>query len=366
MKNVVIFSNPFGNGPAGKAISIAKYIASHSDPDKVRIFLCGSIQLETIAQENLRFIKIDDRNERDILETLNAIAYPKYVISSQNRFAIKVARANHVPCAFLDGLAWFWKEIPEEHFLADIIFWLNYPGISERISLSCKDKIKIVHGITEEIDTPHDLTRNSDVLMYLGGCKNPLTPLPEQYLDLFAAVVGCIGKSGVTIDISTDVESRGYLEKYSHIFLVYTYTHSQFLSKLAQARKFITNGGQTATLEALNLKTSVSFFLPINLSQYALINKVNFPGGKSYLDWKDYVEVPNNIFDYTEKDAIAFFNRQSHSLLRNTEKCNRLCKDFLHMINKEEENKYLDNLFENLGSTGARDVYTFLHEAWGI
>jgi len=366
MKNIVIFSNPFGSGPAGKAISIAQYITDHSNPKEVTVFMCGSEQLRSIVGNRFPFIEVNERDEIEILKALDSIDGSKYIISSQNRFPIRAARARNIPCAFLDGLAWFWKTIPEEHFIADIIFWLNYPNIADKIPALHKEKIKIVHGITEEITVPQEIKRNNDILLYLGGCKNPLTQLPTNYLDLFAALIDFVTDRGTEIHVSTDTESQEYLKKYPVTFSrIHRFEHEQFISKLLHVKKFITNGGQTATMEALSTQTPISFFLPGNLSQMALINNINVSEKQPCLEWHNYVEIPKDIFDCNEKDAIMFFDQRSKELLKNKEALDRLCNDFLHLLNNDQETK--PSVFlKNLGSTGTQDIYAILKNAWGI
>lgn len=365
MKNIVIFSNPFGNGPAGKAISIAQYIAGHSDKNQVEVFICGNEQLRSTVGDRFHFIETNERDEAEILKIIDAIDGPRYIVSSQNRFAIRAARARGIPCAFLDGLAWFWKMIPEEHFLADIIFWLNYPNIADKIPPLHKNKIKIVHGITEEIAAPHSSQREKEILIYLGGCKNPLTTLPTRYLDLFATLIDFALDYGANITVSSDTESQEYLKKYRTTFSrIRHYEHEQFISKLSRVKKFITNGGQTATMEAAGTQTPISFFLPGNLSQYALINNINASGQQPCLQWQKYVDVPNDIFDYNERDAIAFFDQRANDVLQDKRTLERLCKDFLQLINNNATKP--SDFLKNLGSNGAQDIYAILKSAWNI
>lgn len=366
MKNILIFSNPFGNGPLGKAISIAKHIAENSDQSTLRVFLCSSIQLGTISNEKFNFISLNDRNEKEITKVLHSMDGINYIISSQNRFAIKVAKEHNIPSAFLDGLSWFWKTIPDEHFSADIIFWLNYRDIADKIPPLHSHKIKIIHGITEKPNTDViNLERKGNFLLYLGGCNNPLTPLPIRYLDLFAELIKHITTKGVIVDIATDHLSQEYLKKYPELTsIIKTYSHDDFLKKLSQGEKFITNGGQTAILEAYTTETPISFFLPINLSQYALIRKLKNSEGSPHLDWSHYVKVPKMIFDYNEKDAITFFDQSAHLLLQDKIGFNKLCKDFLAIL--ITNGIYSNDFLKDLGSTGAHDILTIIKEKWGI
>src|SRR3989338_3660640 len=150
MKTVFIFSNPFGYGPSGKALSIAQYFQEHTA--NTNVCICGSQHMLGITGSKLQTIEVDDRCEEEIVAVLNSVSGDKYVISSQNKFAVKAAKRGNIPSAFLDGLAWFWTNIPADHFLADIIFWINYPRIRAKIPINYKDKIVIINGITEALE----------------------------------------------------------------------------------------------------------------------------------------------------------------------------------------------------------------------
>jgi hypothetical protein len=173
--------------------------------------------------------------------------------------------------------------------------------------------------------------------------------------------------NGLDVEFVTDHESRDYLKKYPDTFPhINSYPHCEFIKKLSETNKFITNGGQTATLEAASVETPVSFFLPINLSQYALVDNLNSLQKQSCLQWEDYVKIPIDINNYNEKDAIAFFNQCSQNLMRDKDGFNRLCCDFFNLIKDNTNRPSLNNMMEGLGYNGAQDIYENLKESWGI
>ena len=365
MKTLLIFSNPFGFGPSGKAISIYKYINKNSK--NVKVYLCGSDYLRQIAGKECNFINVDERSEESISDLVKKIDGEKYILGSQNRFSIKVAVKNHIPCAFIDGLSWFWNDIPQDHFLANIIFWLGYPRIETRIPSSFKHKIFIIHGITENLKKIKSSKRDG-ILIYIGGCKNPLAPFPVNYLDLVGRVLEHVISKGFRIELAVDKESQKYLAKYARLKKkIKNYNHHHFLIKLSTVEKFITNGGQTATIEASGFDTPTSFFLPINLSQVALIAKLNAVDSYDFsLNWNDYVRIPNKIYDYSEKNAIEFLNNKSKELLNESKAFNRLCDDLINLISKNVDKGNRSNFLHSIGSTGAEDIYEVLHQEWNI
>jgi hypothetical protein len=367
MKNILIFSNPFGYGPSGKALSIAKYIYNHSRG--VNIYLCGGPHFKSIAGNDYEYIDLDERNEQDISRVINEIVGEKFIIASQNRFAIKAAKANNIPCAFLDGLAWFWKDIPKDHYLADIIFWLNYPNIKTRIPTAYRKKIFIIHGLGDHASRPTFKNKKGDVIFYIGGCNNTLAPLPENYLDLVSSLFELFFKNNnKEIIIACDAISAAYYRKKTNQFFkhVRVYDHEDFINKLESSSNFITNGGQTAVIEALSVKTPTSFFLPINLSQAALIKNIrDIEGYQDIICWEKYIELPEDFYQYNEKEAIIFLNQKAHLILNNKLLFAKLFDDFRLLILKEKSfagNSYLSSV----GKTGAMDMYKILAKKWKI
>ncbi len=312
---------------------------------------------------------LDSRlHSKRIKELIEKFDKKVYVISSQNRFAIKVARANSVPCAFLDGLSWFWKKIPDDHLIADIIFWINYPNITKKIPVKLTDKIFIIHGITEQVGKSIKKRRKGETLMYIGGCNNPLTDHPTHYLDLLTELIIFIKRKGINMELSTDLNSKTYLKKYSEVFnIIKIYDHSSFINKLSITGKFITNGGQTAFLEAAHVDTIISFFLPINLSQFSLINnlasiKMEFSG----LRWENYIKLPKTFYQYSEKDAINFLNKQSLKIIKTPKILEKVCNDFYDLLVLSVHSGDQKKFSTIIGSSGAEDIFKIIKKSWGL
>ena len=73
-RTIVIFSNPFGYGPTGKAVAIAKELLARDYLLDV-IFAGGSFARGIVPHE-IRCTDIDERNEVEITELLK-VGYPK-------------------------------------------------------------------------------------------------------------------------------------------------------------------------------------------------------------------------------------------------------------------------------------------------
>ena len=363
MKTILIFSNPFGFGPSGKALSIAQEINSHNKKDC--LYVCGGHQLKAIVGDSFKFIDLDERSEKDILKKISKISGEKYIISSQNRFAIKVAKENNIPCAFLDGLSWFWKKIPDDHYLADIIFWINYPSIKNKIPKDFKEKIYIVPGITLDKNDGNKISKRDGIIFYIGGCKNPLTDLPKNYLYLIDKLFeSFFASNGIKVEIASDPVSLDYFKKNKSSIskIIKVYKHKEFINQLASCSKFITNGGQTAIMESFNLKTPTDFFLPINLSQLALINKIS---KSNKISWDRYVTIPKNINNFSEKEAIIFFDKKAKLIINNKSLFAKLFKDFSLMILNNKFGKKC-GLLTKIKTGGDKKIHQILSSKWGI
>jgi len=359
-KTIVIFSNPFGYGPTGKAVAIAKELLAR-DYDSEIIFAGGSFVRE-IVPHKIRCVDIDERNEAEIIELLKALENP-LVVSSQNRFPIYAGKHMGLRTAFLDGLAWFWKEIPEDHFLADEIFWMKYPGIEKKIPRGTNN----IHVVPAVIDVESKNADRSQTLIHLGGCKNPLTDIfPKTYLDLLSVPLSDAA-SKYEIKILGGESVVSYLRKLNPSLKAGSVEHDEFIKELDQSAHFITTAGQTAALEAFALGVPTSFLLPINLSQMALTEFLgNFGASKEQLRWSDYVDEAEPLLHLSEKEAIIKFSKYADLISRNAIKKKNYQTDILSMLatipGDEEQKKFI----KYVGIDGAKQVIDILSSRWNL
>ena len=359
-RTIVIFSNPFGYGPTGKAVAIAKELlarAYHSDV----IFAGGSFVREIIPHE-IRCADIDERNEAEIIELLKGLENP-LVVSSQNRFPIYAGKRMGLRTAFLDGLAWFWKEIPEDHFLADEIFWMKYPGIEKKIPRG----IKNIHVVSAVIDVESKNADRSQTLIHLGGCKNPLTDIfPKTYLDLLITPLST-NASKYEIKILGGENVVSYLRKLAPNLKAESVEHDQFIKELDRSAHFITTAGQTAVLEAFALGVPTSFLLPMNLSQMALTDFLeNFEASKEQLKWSDYVDETEPLFQLSEKEAIVKYTEYAAFISRYAIKKKNNQADMLNILATVPGNEEQKRFIKYVGIDGAKQVVDILADRWNL
>lgn len=361
-KNIVIISNPFGYGPTGKAIAIAKaFIVSGYK----NIIFAGNSFTQEIIPNSISTVNIDERNQNEIISFLKKIKNP-VVISSQNRFAIHAAKSLNIPCAFLDGLAWFWKDIPEDHFLADEIFWMNYPEINKKLP----EHIKNIHIVPAIIDVDHINDNKKDqILIHIGGCKNSLTDFfPKYYIEILAnSLYQCLdAKIVVTGGLEAIEFLKSLLKKYEkNRIICLSLKHGDFIRELSKSFHFISTAGQTATLEAFALGIPTSFLLPMNLSQLALtevLDKYSAASQKVY--WDSYFSKKIDLSLLDEKNAILKLNEYAKNIYNNQNLNKKLIFDLVNIINNIPDKNGQEKFIDHVGTTGANAIRDILIKKW--
>jgi hypothetical protein len=141
---------------------------------------------------------------------------------------------------------------------------------------------------------------------------------------------------------------------------VHSVGHTAFLRALGSCEHFITNGGQTAYMEAASLDIPVSFYLPLNLSQKALSDIVFGPSTEARrLDWGMYLVQPANFNAYPEKDAILAIEQFSIIVNEDEDLKKELYADFEKLLEIPAFSPQLP-LQQQLGTTGAAEIAKIL------
>lgn len=360
-KTIVIFSNPFGYGPTGKAIAIAEAFIKSGYKD---IIFAGNSFVQEIIPRHIKSITIDERNEDEITNVLRQIENP-VVISSQNRFAIHAAKSLDIPSAFLDGLAWFWKKIPTDHLIADEIFWMNYPHIKDKLPKNF-DKIHIVPAI---IDVENDVSNRDQILIHIGGCKNPLTDtFPKCYLNILANSLSNFFDADKII-VTGGAEAVEYLKSklIKNKIKIVSLKHHKFIQELSKSKHFITTAGQTATLEAFALGVPTSFLMPMNLSQLALTNILSeYNAAPQILSWDSYSSNKINITLLGEKEVIIELNKYAESIYIDERLKVMLNIDIVNIINTIPDHKGQSDFIKYIGVSGADVIMNILVKKWSL
>jgi hypothetical protein len=364
-KNIIVFSNPFGYGPTGTAIPVMISLLKKMKDSEI-VFAGSGLCMEIMSDIDVKKVYLNERNEEEIAEYLSTVENP-YVIGSQNRFCIKAAKKLNIPCAFIDILAWFWKEIPLDHFLADEIFWIKFPGVKDKIP---QDK-KNIHLVSSIIRTP--TKENSDNRRYLtihiGGAKYPpLNEVPCFYLNLLAKGLNELKIDGIFTDIlfAGGSEATDYLKGRLTNKKVH-FIKEDYIKRISQSSHLLTSAGVSSTLEAFSLNVPTSFLLPLNLSQVALLDillKNNC--APNYMIWNDYVNESKDLRNMIEKDAITEINNYAKMVDQDIKLSSKFVKNFINLATLIPNNSKQIKLIEYLGDSGADEIVDILSEKWDL
>lgn len=358
-KTIVVFSNPFGYGPAGKAIAIAEAFIKKGYLD---ITFVGSALMREIVPTNVNYIEVNERDEVAIKTVLATITNP-VVVSSQNRFAIRAAVSLGIPCAFLDGLSWLWNEIPADHLIANEIFWMKFPEIEKK--MPAFKNVHIVPAIVNLVDIKE---KKDFVLVHIGGCVNPLTDdFPYDYLFVLAEALNC--KFTFRIKVAGSTKAIEYLKTLvmNDAVELVTLRHEQFVQVLSEASHFVTTPGQTATLEAFESETPVSFLLPMNLSQSMLINILSkFNAAPSSLHWKNYLQSNFDLHGLNEKEVITMIIGISKNIKEDKNARQQIKRDLVHLINHVPSIVGQRKFIDSVGVQGADFMVDYLIKKWNL
>jgi len=360
-KTIVIFSNPFGYGPTGKAIAIAEAFINRGYKN---IIFAGNSFVQEIIPGYITSICVNERNEDEIIKMLRQIKNP-VVISSQNRFAIRVAKSLGLRSAFLDGLSWFWKQTPTDHLIADEIFWMDYPHIKDKLPKNF-DKIHIVPGI---IDVRADVGEQTQILIHIGGCKNPLdNTFPKYYLDILTGSLSNLSDIDKIL-ITGGSEAIEYLKSKlpKNRMRMASLRHHEFIQELSKSKHLITTAGQTATLEAFALGIPTSFLMPMNLSQLALVEILDqYNAAPQSLSWSSYCPGERDPASLNEKDAIIESSKCAEKIYRDKQIRARLEGTIRRMIVSIPDQRGQKEFIKYLGKDGADVIVDTLIKKWNI
>lgn len=363
-KTIVAFSNPFGYGPTGTIIPILKELAEQATNTKI-VFVGSGICMELMSGMNIETAILDERNEEDIYAYLKTIPNA-YVIGSQNRFCIRAAKRLGVPCAFIDILAWFWNEIPPDHFLADEIFWIRFPGIESKLNHQS------IHIVSSIIRTFPLLQKEKKLIIHIGGAKYPLmNHLPQHYLNLLAKAFNnlSIDEYFHTVLFAAGREAVSYIKSrvFNKSIVFPTLSNGLFIRENATASHMFTTAGVSSTLESFSMDTPTSFLLPLNLSQITLTDLLKEQGAYMQgLDWSNYVDVRKDLRQLGERDALAEIDSYAKKVDEDEHLSEEFVRDFSMMAKVIPDNSKQQDLIKYMGHSGGREVADILIEKWKL
>lgn len=344
---VVFISNPFGFGPASKAIILMEelrkkwsgkiiYIASQK---------CLDILPETLKNE-IEVIEIDERDPKELEKILLRLTSAMAIVIL-NKSAVKTTRNLGIKTFFVDSLSWMWKEIPDEYLSADTYYYYNIFGEQRRLS-----DVNNAHPIPPILGKlPERKYVSGEFLIHIGGFSNPFIRDNTEYLRLLDKLLNDIdrtykitvvgGRSG--INFLKEINNKPNIE-----FLVLE--RKSFLEIIARAERFITTPGSTAVFEAFAIGTPTSFLHPTNLSQWRQLKLfLSLNAAPLEMQWERYFQTPENLEDMSEDNALKEFSRLSGGALKRQNTISQMKKDFNKLFSLEANFNGQRDLMTNAG-----------------
>lgn len=336
MKNIVVASNPFGFGPTGNAIPLLKALERRfAKCSGTSIYFIGSQDCQKIVPniDRVKRIVLDERDVSSLSCFLSGLDGETIAIGVQNRFIIEAADGIVCRTVFVDALAWLWPKIPISHLAADEVFWMRFPGILEkRHQYRNFSNIHIIGGMYEVVQR-NPSSYQGKILICLGGGFNPLRKgIQEKYLMLVSEILLKSKFSSSKADIATGSEAANFLRRrlrYDGRYNVETLMHGKFLDRLSNASRFVSVGGQSSTMESILSGVPLSFFIPSNLSQMILQEKLADEVTSDLLWWKEDLSVPlGEVVYISEREFLDRMEIASERILADIAAVQRMASRF--------------------------------------
>lgn len=359
-KNILVVSNPFGYGPTGQAIAIIEEFKKREFKRVHLIFALSKFEEEIIDKKDIGCVRVDTRSAQSLKEILVKTKCT-YVFSSQNRFAIHAAKELGLTCAFLDGLSWFWNNFPEDYLLADRIYQADF--------FDTKDEYrKNILNVGMVVSVPSQKLIGNKVIIHIGGCKYPrIDRVSKNWLKLLAVYLN-LYKGSKQLAIYGGKEAIKILSNLTENEEIsfFSASHNRFVHDLAQASQVITVGGETASFESLALGCPLSFLLPMNLSQLALVQRIKSHGFSLLsLDWSDYSKNMNEL-SQDEFIAITQIEDMAQGLLEDPKTLEKYINDMNILLSSEPKCSDQHKLLETINIDGAHQIVEDLSRLWEL
>ena len=364
-KTIVVFSNPFGYGPSAAATAVLEALQERNLGANA-VFAGSGLCMEMMGAIPIRKDVIDERSSSVIAAYLKTIENP-YVIASQNRFAVHAAKELSIPCAYIDTLAWFWKEMPADHLSADEIFWPRIPDIESKVPQNSHN-VHIVSGIVAQ--PPPSARTASQLLIHVGGAKYPFSKdVPRQYLALIAACADAIAstKSFERVLCAGGADAMAYVGRLiqNKRVVAPSLPRHEFQKQLASSVRVLTTAGMFGTLEAFSANIPTAFLPSLNLSQDALLRLLEkYAAAPCAMKWEKYVAIDPDFYDLNEKDAIVRIERYAEITSADSSTRKKFIDDCISLTLTDFDSAQQSYFANLVGSSGANEIADILITTW--
>jgi hypothetical protein len=325
-KNVLIYSIPFGFGPAGKAIILANHLKKNYN---VRIATFShSLHL---LKKSTNGISIFDCYSRNINEwdiaLFDGVDTFISIMDLQVIRSVKI-KYPHIKTIFVDSLfSWRMNEslgsLIEDIRFVDFYIAQYFPRIKNQFST--EKTFKNIYIVSPLIDRycnfVNENKTNNNLLIHYGGVSSPIINFRQLLPFLEKTTETIIREFHKKIPLFF----AGNIELMKHLKIVFSefsdvvfdcFEHNKFQKILSQSQVFITTPGVESAYESFFWEKPILFLPPINSTQLHQVGEFLDLGCLSTLTNLDIEELQNidkKSIDYIQKtlDLCEFCNRIS-------------------------------------------------------
>lgn len=310
---VVLAAQPFGYGPAAKAVAIAGSLQSHG----VRpTFIGRGISIELARRHTAEFSDFLDWNiDQEII--LQRILSADAVVSVMDRELCRIAAECGVVYDLVDSLLWLRDPIPTEFQSARRIWSQRFSGATKPDRRH--PRIVPVGPILANQCVVEPDRNDPTLVINLGGGESPVAG--DDYFLRYAAFIlaGFLQSSLANCDWSAVTVLGGarlldrLRQQYGEgLFRFRSVSLPQARDLFASARLVLTSPGMTTSLDCFGLRAPTWFLPPQNYSQWRILREFQSRGlAAGALHWETLADAHDRDFS----DNVDDRNRKLYPLI---------------------------------------------------
>lgn len=303
MARLVLTAQDFAFGPIGKLLYLAEVLKER----KHKLIFVGfgtSLQLaKKFPFDEIH--EIDTENPKSTLTLETVIFKSDAVISSMDIPSVIAAKKLKKVSVWVDCLFWFWPNIPEEVFDADL--YIRERSLDDSVNEErYGTKIKNLQTVGPIMGRVEKHVRKNQALISFGGAQATYayqvgrdTNYPFLMTDILSKQVNWTNFERVILATSEKVVKLLKTRFPSSLFDFTTLAHDKFLTEMSQSQILLTTPGLITAQGAFYSETPTIFIPPSNDSQYLQLEELRSLGLASasvglvdYLPKLDLLHIP--------------------------------------------------------------------------
>ncbi len=331
-KRVFIYAAPFGYGPSGKALTMAKYLSSENEVT-VGVFQDEIVERYNSEAEGFKVLKLNTRVPSETIKALGLNAYDYWISVMEPRLVIYLSSiGQHSRTIFIDSLA-PWREKPIDYISPIRLYLAQYfPGIFNAINENVAEQVVI----TKPIINNHGQCKKNDrqkVVLSFGGIQSPYCSyetFSKYIVDTIDSVANECNKLALDVVVFGHQKLIDERFDYNNIHIIGCERQDVFLDYLAEAKICISTPGVETFYEATSRSTPIFFLPPTNSTQlFQLVTFMEYQlnclisentllelkNACASIDWKLHPKIIARIYDAKQKLIASEIRRSIKSII---------------------------------------------------